>query len=192
MVTDTAMGIKSRFFILETSIDLVLKKIVTIFFFVWGAGFLHQVQAQVGLGPDNHRYGVASFYGHTEPGDIPMYVHIWGYVYRPGLYELPIGTKLSTALSLSGGFSLGARQWSEERTVTLELFATSANGSLEPVLQDSWVNSQVRLMQDPVLTNGNVLVIDAQTKRRFNWRDALTIVGAAASVAIAVERLSSI
>lgn len=158
-----------------------------------GVGVFHQAKAQSRSGFDNSpRYGVASFYSHTEPGDIPMYVHIWGYVYRPGLYELPVGTKLSMALSLSGGFSLGARQWSEERTVTLDLFTTSASGSLEHILQDSWVNSQVRLTQDPVLTDGNFLVIDAQTKRRFNWRDAITIVGAAASLAIAVERLSNI
>lgn len=140
------------------------------------------------------RYGTASYYRYAEPGDIPMTVHIWGYVFRPGLYEVPVGTKLSTILSLSGGFSLGARQWSQERTITLELSRSVLDGDpeLAPLYQQSWVDSQIKLDEDLVLEDGSFIVIDAQTRRKFNWRDVVTIVGAAASLTIAIERVSSL
>lgn len=155
-------------------------------------GFFYEAHAQARPGFEGSRYGVASAYKYTEPGDIPMYVHIWGYVFRPGLYELPVGTKMSTALSLSGGFSLGARQWSEERIITLELFQSADNSEAVSIFKKAWIDSQIQLTQDFTLTDGNFLIIDAHTKRKFNWRDALAIVGATASVAIAIERIVSL
>lgn len=161
--------------------------------FVGLSGLLYEAEAQIPLNVNDPRAATPSYFKFTEPGDIPMYVHIWGYVYRPGLYELPVGTQLSTVLSLSGGFALGALSSSQKRIVTLELKNAIGSGDQpNPIYKETWIDSQIQLTQDPILVDGSFVVIDSVTKRKFNWRDGITIVGALASVAIAIERLSNL
>jgi hypothetical protein len=48
-------------------------------------------------------YSPASYYNTAKSGDVMMQVNIWGFVLKPGRYEVPSTTDLVQLLSFAGG-----------------------------------------------------------------------------------------
>ena len=49
------------------------------------------------------RTGMPSFFNVAKPGDVTIQVNMWGYVDKPGRYEVPVGTDIIELLSYAGG-----------------------------------------------------------------------------------------
>lgn len=134
------------------------------------------------------RSSVAAYYNFAEVGDATIRVNVWGTVRFPGLYELPRGTTLNTLFSLAGGPQISERPRRNERTIVATL---SRGGEGNVVVETIMENDVTTLDADPELMEGDVLTVEATIRQRFSWRDAFPIVAAIASVALAVERISS-
>ncbi len=134
------------------------------------------------------RSSVAAYYNFAESGDVTIIVNVWGTVRFPGLYEIPKGTKLNTLFSLAGGPDIRERPRRNQRTIV----ATLSRGEAGQVVVETIMENDVTVLTaDPELQQGDVLTVESTIRQRFSWRDAFPIVAAVASVALAVERISS-
>ncbi len=148
-------------------------------FFTWTAS------AQV-VDFERSRYSSAAYHNYSEPGDVTILVNVWGTVRYPGLYEVPSGTTMSTLFSLAGGPRVDPREKRVSRKVTARLVR---NGSV--MLETVMDNEILSLANDPVLAEGDMITSDTVLKRGLSWRDVFPVVAAVASVALAVERIST-
>lgn len=143
--------------------------------------------AQAQLNPrETSVYGAAAFYRYAEAGDLTIRVQAWGSVRFPGLYQIPMGSRVSRLMSLSGGpqYALERRR-QDERTTTIRLFRPDSL-SREPrlVFEQEWVNGAEAFTQDPVLREGDMLAIDSVVKEGYTWRDYAPVAVSAASLFI--------
>lgn len=139
---------------------------------------------------ERSRYSPASFYNYAEPGDVTMFVNLWGTVRDPGLYEIPQGTTLSHLLSLAGGPIVSPREDRQDRVIQVRLFR--AQGPVRKLfLESEMENEVIAASQDPPLVDGDVVTVETVVRRRFSWRDVFPIVAAVGTVAIAIERIAS-
>ncbi len=74
-------------------------------FILLGLAFVSSAQAQVDQLNMATRVmaGRSVNYYYAKPGDITITVSIWGFVQRPGLYEVASSTDLVNLISLAGG-----------------------------------------------------------------------------------------
>jgi hypothetical protein len=136
---------------------------------------------------DRSRYSPAAYYNYSEPGDVTILVNVWGTVRNPGFYEVPRGTTLSTLFSVAGGPSVLPRMRHQSRTIDVKLLRS--NGSYrEAIVHSVMENDIIVADQDPVLEAGDVLTVETVTRQGFSWRDVFPIIGAAASMALILER----
>jgi len=133
--------------------------------------------------------GGAAYYYFARPGDLTMLVSIWGTVRFPGQYEVAQTTDLGQLLSLAGGPVLVSEQSGSEHRVTVRISRQFDEGRrvVYEALYDSLVVSPEPF---PRLQEGDVVTVEATIHHRFNWRDAITIVGVLATLALAIERLT--
>lgn len=135
---------------------------------------------------ERSRYSPAAYYNYSEQGDVTILVNVWGTVRNPGMYEVPTGTTMSALFSLAGGPRVDPRDTRTRRTVTARLIR-EGNIMLETVME----NEILSLDSDPVLAEGDMITSETVLKRGLSWRDIFPVVAAVASVALAVERISS-
>lgn len=135
---------------------------------------------------DRSRYSPAAYYNYSESGDVTILVNVWGTVRNPGMYEVPSGTTMSTLFSLAGGPRVDPRDTRTKRTVTARLIRNSSV-MLETVME----NEILSLDSDPVLAEGDMITSETVLRRGLGWRDVFPVIAAVASVALAVERISS-
>ena len=65
---------------------------------------LSQIQTTPsGFAPTLPTASAASYYYIAKPGELTMLVNIWGYVQKPGRYEVPSSTDLVQLVSYAGG-----------------------------------------------------------------------------------------
>ncbi len=57
---------------------------------------------QIGLATEQIRGASVNYY-YAKPGDLTITVSIWGFVQKPGLYEIASSTNLVHVISLAGG-----------------------------------------------------------------------------------------
>jgi len=143
--------------------------------------------AQAQLNPrETSVYGAAAFYRYAEAGDLTIRVQAWGSVRFPGLYQIPIGTRMSRLMSLSGGpqYALERRR-QDARTTTIRLFRPDSL-SAEPrlVFEQEWLNGADAFTQDLVLREGDMLAVDSVVKEGYTWRDYAPVAASVASVFI--------
>ena len=132
----------------------------------------------------------AAFYNYSEPGDVTIFVHGWGALRFPGLYEVPRGTNLRQMFSLAGGPQLGMRTKRSQRRLKVSLMR-EVNGVPEVLYSVEMVNEIQGLEQEFELHSGDIIVVEAVDRARLSWRDIFPIVGSIASVAVAIERLTN-
>lgn len=156
---------------------------------VLAAPLVSTVQAQVVTDFDRSRFSPGGYYNYTETGDLTVRVQAWGSVRYPGLHEVPRETRVSTLLSLAGGPVLAERRRQDERTIRVRFYRTEAGGQMNLVFDQQMTNDLSALEQDPLLQEGDVLVVDSVLKVGYTWRDYLPIASVVASVGVLIVQL---
>lgn len=64
---------------------------------------VHAQSVQGGLAPTLPSASAASYYYISKPGELTMQVNVWGFVERPGRYEISTSTDLIQLISYAGG-----------------------------------------------------------------------------------------
>lgn len=127
------------------------------------------------------------YYYYVVPGSRTIQVSVIGAVQSPGLYEVNDGTSLGQLIALTGGPQMGARAQRTRRNVTVRLFRPNGPAA-EPIYDSVVEEGSIYTTEYPPLREGDILRVDVVERARFNWRDALQIVTAAASTYLIVDR----
>jgi len=133
----------------------------------------------------------------AEPGDITIQVTLWGSA-RAGIYEVTQGMHLSTLLSIAGGPPVGAvgqggrmQQFGQGdiiSDVTIRLMREQ--GAQWTTLLEVQMEKEVTpLPEDPVLQDGDLIIVDTDSRRTFGWRDGLQIIGSVGATVFLIDRL---
>ncbi len=130
------------------------------------------------------------YYFHVNSGASTIQLHVMGSVTSPGLYEVNDGTTLGQLIALAGGPVLGTRLRRNKRQVDIRLFRPST-GSSVPLFETELEEGSMYTNSYPALMEGDVLRVDVIERAGFGWRDALSIVTAAASAYIIFDRVNS-
>ena len=128
-----------------------------------------------------------AYYFHVQPGSATIETYVIGTVGSPGLYVVGDGTDLGQLLALAGGPNMDVRERNSRRTVEIKLFRPLAYSD-RPVYAANLQHAVVQQEPYPILRNGDILTVEIVEHRRFNWRDAFTVIGGVSALAIAVER----
>ncbi|MDX1546413.1 MAG: hypothetical protein R3247_05465 [Rhodothermales bacterium] len=124
----------------------------------------------------------------ARQGEPTIQVLVLGSVGAPGVYEIGTGVELDQLLALSGGMSFESTEGSVTR-VTIRLFR-EGSGQRSLVYEAPMERLLAEPGLYPLLQEGDVLTVEAVTVAggRFGWRDALSILTSALSMAILFER----
>ena len=177
----------------STNVFMIRKRLILLSIVAFFGGGLcsSEVRAQLtsGLEQTYRQYQPASVYRFAETGDITITVNVWGAVQKPGLYEVPKGTRLSKLFSLAGGPAIAERRSRERHTTTLRLVREAEHHGV--VFESIMENEILVSNEDPILEEGDVMTVEVLVRQRFSLRDVFPIVAAIGSVALAIERLSA-
>lgn len=134
---------------------------------------------------------VNSYFFFVEPGEGSIDVKVMGTVRNPGLYRLGEGTDLGQLLALSGGPVLNVRQEERDRETTIRLFRPQSSGEQKLIFEEDFEGGiTTQSASYPQLQDGDVMTVEVIEDRQFEWRDALTILSAVASVAFAIGQFA--
>lgn len=150
---------------------------------------------------EDTRSNVAYFF-HAQPGDATIQVSLWGTVSKPGIYEVPVDTRIDVLLSMAGGVPDQARRKGQDPPTTyIRAYrrgdeqpapGNPANGyqasGREPangatpsserdrVFEETLADLLAGDVQPLVLDEDDIIVIETiQPRRGFGWRDALSL-----------------
>jgi hypothetical protein len=126
-----------------------------------------------------------AYFFFAQPGQATVQVSVWG-APRPGIYEIPDGTDLDRLLTMAGGAPLSTRQSNQKPPrITIRLYRPSQSREeplFEAPLEDMLLGTAATY---PTLEDDDIVVLDVvQPAPRFGWRDVLSIVTTAASLAL--------
>ena len=124
----------------------------------------------------------AAFYYIAKPGEITMQVNVWGFVQKPGRYEIPISTDLVELLSFAGG----PMQYAKLDEVKIIRLADSTGAGRRDILVDL-TDSEEMIADNLTLRAGDTIFLD-----HTSWvtlRDVFTVVTTAALVTAAVSQV---
>ena len=131
----------------------------------------------------------AAVYRYVEPGNPTMDVRVWGAVGRPGVYQVARDTDLIALLTLAGGPMISVDDDRVRRNVSVQVTrgdgASRARVAEMPLEELTFGTARL-----PDLQNGDVVTVNVVSRSRFTWRDALTVVSSAGTVALLVLRIS--
>lgn len=125
------------------------------------------------------------YYRHHLPGEATIQVQVEGGVVNPGLYEIADETDLRRLLALAGGPRVDVRDRESERRVELRLIRPERGLIYGALLADAAANPAVI----PALRHDDALIVEVVERRRFGWRDAISVLGGAAAAALVYERV---
>ena len=132
-----------------------------------------------------------AYYRFADDVDVTMQIKVWGAVTNPGFYEVREGLNLSTVLSLAGGPQPSLEAGSTTSTYSVRLYRLQAGGQLQLFTETVMENQIGVLNSDPVLVQGDMVITEAKTRRRFGWRDGLTVLTAVATSVLVVDQVLS-
>lgn len=134
---------------------------------------------------------VTSYFFFVEPGEAVIEVKVMGTVRQPGLYRVNPGIDLGTLLALSGGPVLDVRDRNRDRETTIRLFRPQGGGEQALIFEDDFEGGiATRSASYPVLQDGDVMTVEVVQDRTFEWRDAVSILSAAATVVFAIGQFA--
>lgn len=141
-----------------------------------------------------------SYTRFAEPGDITIRVSMWGAIGNAGLFEITQGTHLSTLLTIAGGppigrqggggaqYLLGPGSGRIINEITIRVLRERGGNQWETIFEQS-MKDITTLTADPVLEDGDLIILETETRRSLGWRDALSIISAVAGTVFVVDRL---
>jgi protein involved in polysaccharide export with SLBB domain len=144
-------------------------------------------QAQV-IRPTTERISTApGYFVYVLPGERSTQVSVIGTVRAPGFYTISDGLDLGEVLALAGGPAITALAPDFEQTVTIRLFRGDATRDL---IYEATLDEFVRdATAYPRLADGDLIEVSTVNRRMRTYRDTLTVVGAAASVVLAITQV---
>ncbi|WP_412060255.1 SLBB domain-containing protein [Rubrivirga sp. IMCC45206] len=125
------------------------------------------------------------YYRHHLPGEATIQVQVEGAVLNPGLYEIADETGLRELLALSGGPQVSTRDRDSERRVEIRLMRPGTGMIYGALLADAVTNPQLI----PALRHDDAMLVEVIDKRRFGWRDALSVVGGISAAVLIYDRV---
>ena len=129
-----------------------------------------------------------TFYRYLEEGFAPIQVNVWGDVNAAGRYEVKTGTGLMELLFLAGGPGERILNAKEFRKAIVRLSRKSEAGwsvVLEISLEDLMTSNQ----PDLGLQDEDVLKIETEVRQKFGWRDVVSMIGTAGTLALVADRI---
>lgn len=143
--------------------------------------------AQV-IRPTTERISTApGYFVYVLPGERSTQVSVIGTVRAPGFYTISEGLDLGQALALAGGPSVNTTTTEFEQTITIRLFRGQASRDL---IYEATLDEFVRdATAYPRMADGDLIEVSTVNRRLPTYRDTLTIVGAAASVVLAITQV---
>jgi hypothetical protein len=105
------------------------------------------------------------------------------------VYVLEEGANLAFMLALTGG-PTSTNQPDVRETQTIRLFRNTGNVK-SLAFQSSFEDVMDQAASSPVLTEGDIVILEVEQKRRMNWRDIFTVIGPILSTLLLVERLTT-
>ena len=157
---------------------------------VLGLGLTSVGWAQDVIGLPDTQTNVPYFF-HFQPGDETVQVTVWGSVAQPGNYIVTAGTDLGAVLRLAGGPPVGVTESRTRLTITIELYRENA-GRRSAVYAEPFEVMLQEPGRNPVLQDGDVVMVEMLIKRRFDWRDGLRIMTAMTSLLVLVDRVGDV
>lgn len=127
----------------------------------------------------------ASAFYYIRPETASVQVQVLGAAHKPGLYEVSEGTDLGALLALAGGPALGTTSAGTRTEALVRLYRPGAAGP--ELLYEGPFEPNV---MPPAVRDGDVLVVEVISHRRFSWRDVIQVVSAVGVIALAVDRLT--
>lgn len=123
-----------------------------------------------------------------------MHVNVWGTVRNPGLYEVPVGTRLSELFSLAGGPTLNERRRNEVRSINVQITRLEQEGATERevVFEEAMTGQAKGFVSDPVLQEQDVVSIETVVRTPLSWRDAGAITSVVTSFAVLAIQIISL
>ncbi len=162
--------------------------VLGLFVFIQFVG-VPQAQGQQFGRLDDTETNIDAFYYLVEPGSATIQISVFGKVQNPGVYVLEDGINLSLLLGLSGG-PTSSNQPDIKQTTTVRMYRNS--GSMRSLAYEASFDEVMdRAADSPTLSEGDIVIIDVEQKRKMNWRDIFTVVGPLLSTLLLIERLTS-
>ena len=132
---------------------------------------------------------IDAFYYLVEPGAATIQISAFGDIINPGVYVLEDGANLALLLALGGG-PVTSNQPDIKETTMVRMFRNTGNvRSL--AYEASFEEVMDRAANAPALSEGDIIILDVERKRRMNWRDVFTVIGPILSTLLLVERLTT-
>lgn len=138
--------------------------------------------------PTTERIATApGYFVYVLPGERSIQISVLGTVRAAGFYTISDGLDLGQALALAGGPTVGQQSTEIEQTITIRLYRGQTSRDL---IYEAPLEEFVRDADGyPRMAEGDVIEVETVNRRLRTLRDTLTIVGAAASVVIAVTNI---
>lgn len=138
---------------------------------------------QSGLAPAFPSASAAAYYYIAKPGELTMQVNVWGFVGKPGRYEVPTSTDLIQLISYAGG----PLQHADLDEVRITRLIRTDSGTTRQELIVNLENITERANSDFVLYPGDTVFID-----HTPWltvRDVFSVVTTAAVITSAIAQI---
>jgi hypothetical protein len=137
--------------------------------------------------PENWAGG-GSFYDLAGPTAVAIQIHVWGSLQRPGVYQIPRETRLSTLYTVAGGPTAGPTTPRQRQHTTIRLLRPNGN-RYDEVFTTRFKNQPEPFTVDPLLQAGDILTVDTQVSESLHWREVLTTLSSVATFYILIDRV---
>lgn len=128
-----------------------------------------------------------AYFFHAVPGEATVQVSVLGAVRVPGIYVVGATTRLDELFAMTGGSQ--QRESPEiSSEVDVKLFREDG-GKRQLVYQDLLESMLTEPGRYPPLAEGDVLIIDQHLRRKFGWREGLSVLTAVGTLALVVDRV---
>lgn len=138
---------------------------------------------QSGMAPTLPSASAAAYYYIAKPGELTMQVNVWGFVGKPGRYEIPTSTDLIQLISFAGGPLQHADMDEVRITRIARNGGTESHQQFVIDLEDASSYNQSEL----VLYPGDTVFIDHTSWLTF--RDLFSVVTTVAIITSAIAQI---
>ena len=159
---------------------------VLLLIFLFTAASAETVSAQ-GFGRIQETQTNTAYFFHAVPGEATVKVSVLGSVRVPGVYVVGAGTRLDELFAMTAG-TQGRESPEISSDVAISLFREQ--GETRRLIYHEQLQSMLKQPgMYPALAEGDVLMVETRLRRKFGWREGLSVLTAVGTLALIVERL---